>query len=523
MKKIKSILALLFIIPVIAGCTSSQKPAVANITSIQAYTELAFYGQKLSRVEITYQDNVDLTALTPDSYILLDRGFANPDFARVTIASVDVNDQVATLNITMDTEALAANELIYSGDDATGSRGRNPLGAYVTGPWYRSLDGTIHFGEEDSGQYRANTTGYGYQTRASLELQLYHAGESPAEATRLADERGVYDAEGLWQPTIDANFGEDGFRTFEDLGIQVSTTATDGDDFVKGWAYFPPGYDTNRPEPYPLIISISGYGTSYWKHEDGTHNFGSGLYFDGSAFRWMDNDAIVLNIHDRSHTGGEDYKFFEDDYNVIRHFIQNYNADAQAITLTGNSRGTIAVQTIASTYPGLINTLILNNGFMGSGIAGRDMFEGVWSDEVWNTVAGNGTSIWVFDGEQDTENLENYQKAVSIYKSAGWSDEWIADNIRITGYPTGIFHYWGETDHSATKMTYWYFFDTPYYGPDATVVNGELVYNTRLDAGDSYQIKGRLIEGEYNKEGFNHRIYGESLRDWVLTRDYETR
>ncbi|UWX54596.1 hypothetical protein NYZ99_17225 [Maribacter litopenaei] len=332
-----------------------------------------------------------------------------------------------------------------------------------------------------------------------------------------ANEMGSYDSEGLWLPTVHNNYGEHGFQSFETLGIQVPTTATDGDKFVKGWAYFPPHFEAGRAEKYPLIITITGYGTSYWKMEDGTNNFGTGLNFDGSGFRWMDNGAIVFNIHDRSHTGGEDYKFYEDDYNVIHHFIKNYNADPKAITLTGNSRGTIAINTIASAYPGLINTLILNNGFMGGGIAGKAMFEGTWTATEWENAAKNGLKMWIFDGELDTNNLANYQKPQEVYKAAGWSDAWVADNIRLTEFPTHLYHYWGETDHSTTKMTYWYFFDEPYYESDVTIKKGELVYNTKLAPGDTYQLKGRLIDGTYNKEGFNYTIYEDTLKDWVLS------
>ncbi|HYQ56993.1 MAG TPA: hypothetical protein VEP89_06560 [Draconibacterium sp.] len=514
------VLSILFFI----GCAQqNERPAVSNISTIQAYTDFCFYGQKLIAIEITYEDNVDLSTVTPATYTLMDRGYANPDFAEATIESVDVNEQVVTLNITQDTEALEDNALIYSGENATGSRAKNPIGLKITGPWYRGVDGTIYYGEEDSDEYKVNTSGDGYQTRESLELKLWHTGEEVADAANLANEDGSYNSEGLWLPTIHANYGEDGFRSFEELGIKVATTATDGDQFVKGWAFFPENFDANSAEGYPLIITITGFGTSYWKHEDGTNNVGTGLNFDGSGYRWMGNGAIVLNIHDRSHTGGEEYKFWIDDYQVIQYFIENYNADPQQITLTGNSRGTAACNTIASTYPGLINTLVLNNGSMGNGIAGAQMLSGGWTDKEWQDAANNGLSIWAFDGEQDTDNIDIYKKAIDQYKKAGWSDEWIAENIRLTGFPTNLYFYWGETDHSTTKMTYWYFFDKPYYGPDAEITNGELIYNTRLKSGDTYQIQGKLTDGEYNKEGFDYVIYEENLKDWVLSRDYETR
>lgn len=46
-------------------------------------------------------------------------------------------------------------------------------------------------------------------------------------------------------------------RTFEELGIQVASTATDGDKYVKGWAYFPDGFVKGRKDKYRLIITLS--------------------------------------------------------------------------------------------------------------------------------------------------------------------------------------------------------------------------------------------------------------------------
>jgi feruloyl esterase len=488
------------------------EPKVYDIKSIQAYTDFCWYGQKLTKVKITYNGNVDLSEVTPDTYTLLDRGYANPDFAEATIDSISVRGKVVTLNITVDTEALDNNSYTYTGDDATGPRAKNPIGLYSTGSWYRDVNSIIHFSDGTAG-YQANSTGEGYQTRESLELKLFHTGETVAEAACLANEDGSYNKYGLWRPTIDANYGKRGFMNFEELGINVPTTATDGDVYVKGWAYFPKDFHKHGHKKYPLIITITGYGTSYWKRPDGTNNFGTGLNFDGSGFRWMDSGAIVLNIHDRSHTGGADYKFWVDDYNVIQYFIDNYDADPEAITLTGNSRGTDAVCRIAREYPGLVNTLIINNGSIGSGLVPGSIG---WNAEDWRNTANHGTRIWAFDGELDTNNIDNYQKAISYYKAAGWSDEWIAKNIRLTGFPTQLYYYWGETDHSTTKMTYWYFYNSPYYGPDCDIVDGKLIYNNMLNIGDTYQLNGRLFNGIYNKPGFNYKIYGETLRHWVL-------
>lgn len=66
---------------------------VADISSIQAYTDMTFYGQGLVSVEITYRPGVDVSGVTAQSYILEDRGTLSPDFGRIEIAGVSVQGQ----------------------------------------------------------------------------------------------------------------------------------------------------------------------------------------------------------------------------------------------------------------------------------------------------------------------------------------------------------------------------------------------------------------------------------------------
>ena len=88
-------------------------------------------------VEITYREDATVPEdLTPENYILEDRGTLNPDFGEIKIADVSVNGQTVTLTIDDDTQATEKNDLVYTGDDA-GVRERNAFGVYCTGAWYR--------------------------------------------------------------------------------------------------------------------------------------------------------------------------------------------------------------------------------------------------------------------------------------------------------------------------------------------------------------------------------------------------
>ena len=94
-----------------------------------------------------------------------------------------------TLTIDDGSAATANNKLVYTGDQKEGPRERNVFGIYATGAWYRDVNGVIYYGKEDSGEYKANTTGMGYQSRACLELKLRHAGEAESAAACLATAR----------------------------------------------------------------------------------------------------------------------------------------------------------------------------------------------------------------------------------------------------------------------------------------------------------------------------------------------
>ncbi len=119
-------------------------------------------------MEITYRPGVDVSGVTAQSYILEDRGTLSPDFGRIEIAGVSVQGQTVTLSIAENTGATSNNKMIYTGDQKEGSRERNAFGIYCTGAWYRDVNGVIYYGKEDTAEYRANTTGMGYQARPCL-------------------------------------------------------------------------------------------------------------------------------------------------------------------------------------------------------------------------------------------------------------------------------------------------------------------------------------------------------------------
>ena len=522
-----------------AEATASSVVTVNDIQSIQAYTDETFYGTGLVEVEVTYRPGVDLSNISASSYILEDRGSLNPDFGQIKIAGVSVNGRTVTLTIDDGSAATSRNALVYSGNPPAGVRERNAFGIYCTGAWYRDVNGTIYFGSADTAEYKANTTKMGYQARECLELKLRHAGEAPGQSACLADDQGRYNADGLWKETVDRQFGVGKFQSFADLGIQIPSTAAaaaDGtrDAYVKGYAYIPANYNPANG----IVFTLQGQGISYWQLPDGTNDDGTGIMYDSATTSWANKGAVVVNIHDRSSAGKGDYEsvydYVLDDVNTMKYFIDKYNIQNN-IVLQGNSRGTNASSTVIQALAGQeytvnsnasrgtnqldknvynfeVDTFICQNGMFGRNIYDQDDY---------TAIAKTDMRVWIFDGEQDTNNTDTYASYIQAAQETGHDDAWIKENIRLTSYPSELYYYWGETDHSTTRINGWYFDDTPYYGAGLDVVDGKIVYHTQLEAGDTYTVQGRGVSRDGagpEKTEFTYTVYGEQYQDWALNR-----
>ena len=521
------------------GCVQNAEAetavTMADVTGIQAYTDGTLYGTGVVEVAVAYKKGTDLSGITAESYLLEDRGSLSPDFGAIEIARVDVGEDTVTLHILRDSDATAANTLVYTGENAEGVRQRNSYGVYVTGSWYRDMSGAIHYGKGD-GAYESNDTGMGYQARACLELRLRHAGEDESAAECLADELGQYNESGKWLKTIDRQFGANGFQNLYDLKIpSTASAATDqtADAYVRGYYYIPENYDPANG----IIFTLQGQGISYWRLEDGTDNEGTGILFDTATTSWANTGAIVVNIHDRSSAASafgdfwSVYDFVADDANVMKYFIDKYEITG-SIALQGNSRGTMAsailikalagqpyhpmnqnmgaayeeTETLDKTaYDFTVDAYICQNGSFGFG----------YDDEDWAAVADTNLKVWAFNGEQDTNDIDNIAK-YTLLMTAKNGEAWAKENVRLTGLTSNLFWPLGESDHSVTRINGWFFADAAYYGPDLTVQpDGTLSYGTRLNDGDTYTLPCR--GGASAKEGHSYTVYEDSFHLWALT------
>lgn len=530
--------------PAATETAKTAEPSMDQVESIQAFTDGTMYGTGVVEVDVIYKDGTDLSGIGAGSYVLQDRGSLMPDYGNVDIDHVDVDGQTARLYIRQDSDATENNQLVYTGDAKTGPRERNSYGVYVTGAWYRDENGVIHYGKEDSGDYKANTTGMGYQARHCLELKLCHAGEAAEKAASLADDKGEYAPGGLWKETVDRQFGDKGFKSIYDLQIpSTGSQASDGteDPYVRGYYYVPENYDPAKG----MVVVLQGQGISFWKLADGCDDDGTGIRFDTATTSWANTGAIVLNIHDRSSALKgeyyENYDFVLDDVNVMKYFIDRYQVTGPLV-IQGNSRGTMASDAVIKALAGAhynpkqqeagwsgeldkvldksvynfdIDTYICQNGTFGGNIGTTG--EAQFNEEAWKAVTATDLRVWAFDGEQDTDNIATIQDYRERQAAAGKDQAWIDENIRLSGYPSQLYYPWGESDHSTTRMNGWYFADSAFYGPDLTIgEDGGIQYHTKLSDGDTYTLECLGKAAGTDKAGYKYRIYDDSFHAWAL-------
>ncbi len=525
MKNIGKVLLSVLLLIVMVGCSSDNKVTMDDVDSIKAYIDETFYGAGVKQIEVTYKSGSNLSCIDKESYIIEDRGSLNPDFGRLDIESVEVKDNVVTLNIHRGFDASENNALIYTGDDA-GVRERNSFGVLVSVGWYRDVDGAIHYGDN-------NPDNIGYQVRPSLELRLRHAWEDESKNECLANEDGQYNNNGKWLDSVNRQL--DKFNNLYDLKIESSASNVadnTADKYVRGYYYIPEDYNPDNG----IIFTLQGQAISYWRLEDGTDNEGTGLLFDSATSSWINTGAIVVNIQDRSSYGKdygsfwESYDFVLDDVNVMKYFIDKYNITGN-IVLQGNSRGTMASAMIIKALAGqeynpknqikdgtYEETFLLDkdkyNFNVNAYICQNGMFGYEYDEEDYKAVCATNLKVWAFNGEQDTDDYADITKYKEMMININ-GEEWSNENIRLTAYPSELFYPFGESDHSVTRINGWFFADKGYLGPDLEINDdGEIVYSNKLNDGDAYSLRGRG-NGSLKKD-YIYQIYDESFHLWAL-------
>lgn len=139
--------------------------------------------------------------------------------------------------------------------------------------------------------------------------------------------------------------------------------------------------------------------------------------------------------------------------------------------------------------------------------------------KTYSVLLSQGVAIWFFNGEKDPlapphYSVDAYKNLIPYYEAAGWSDEWIADNLRISGFKDYKFAEWGVNDHSVTKVVTSNYITSPY--TDVYEDGGSLA------AGSQYYLSEATTNwnttADEGVRSFAYTVYGESVSEWALSR-----
>lgn len=411
-----------------------------DIESIQAFTKLNFYGQRLYQIEVTFAEGTDMEAAEELDYKVWDRAFQNGEFEEGTAYIDDVSVRGNTVTLSFD----------------QGPADNKPFGMLCTASWAIAEEFDEN-GDPDGYEVYAGRSGkpFNYFTRQELDLILAIGADAEMEdGLSLTDGYGHYTGgDDVWEKTVN--------DVYDDYKLAY-VEAVDDSYYTAFQGKVPVHYQVpdsyNKDEGMPLVLYVTGNGTSYWEGFDDqgnlqANNLGTNVTYDNATEAWLELDSAIVgspDVHSQNNkAAGEEVA------HAIGWFQENYNITK--VILIGNSNGTgICSQTMRD-FPELVDVFICNNGWIGDG-PNRTIFTETWPEESLQKIAEEGIAIWVIQGETDPlanpiNSLKSYQGLIPYYQEAGWSDEWIADNLRISAFKHYKFEEWGVNDHSCVKMS----------------------------------------------------------------------
>ena len=498
--------------------TRETNPALlSGIKSIQATVIPSFYGYKVGKIDITYAAGTALDGASLEDYAVYDRGFNNPMFGALKLKSLSVRGNVVTLTVD-------------EGTDKVTDRSRETYGTLCTSSnWYIDNAGKLHYGKTGTEPltdqlgvtFELNTINKGLQWRKNLDLILCVNGADIADGIRSTDGLGKWIRNSKW---IEPDLGvlDEVELEMVDIGRKAPNyTLLGSKGQVPVHVIFPRGYSAKRSTPYPAVVYQCGGGVCYWEVTEGSpaNNLGCNVVYDTMMSEWHEQwpEAIIMSVNVHS-TPVEDSAAEIAD--VLRVAVRDWNVDKNAITIVGNSQGTLIASDVIRQAPQYINAYVECNGNFGvmTGAASVDgtlehSSLGKWTDAEIRRIVNNEVAVWMFNGETDGDNPAAQQDVIEVYKElyrdAGKSENWIKNHVRASGLQSWQFKAWGETDHSVTKVVAWKYLDKPYNDPNDD--------GATLSSGAKYKYAGKeenYKNYEYTLD-YEYTVYPESVAEWA--------
>ena len=253
---------------------NSEELTVDDITSIQAFTKLNFYGQRLYQIEVTFAEGTDMEAAEELDYKVWDRAFQNGEFEEGTAYIDDVSVRGNTVTLSFD----------------QGPADNKPFGMLCTASWAIAEEFDEN-GDPDGYEVYAGRSGkpFNYFTRQELDLILAIGADAEMEdGLSLTDGYGHYTGgDGVWEKTVNDVY-DDYKLAYVEAVDDSYYTAFQGK--VPVHYQVPDSYDED--EGMPLVLYVTGKGTSYWEGFDDqgnlqANNLGTNVTYDNATEAWM--------------------------------------------------------------------------------------------------------------------------------------------------------------------------------------------------------------------------------------------
>ena len=155
-----------------------------------------------------------------------------------------------------------------------------------------------------------------------------------------------------------------------------------------------------------------------------------------------------------------------------------------------------------SVYDFEIGVFLCNNGLYGG--------QGLWTYEDRLAVAKTGLRAWIFDAEQDFNNIDYVEEQIKAFKRLGTATSGSRRTCVSPASPLNCSTTGARATTSTTRINGWYFDDAAFYGPDLEIVDGRdrLQYQAER-RGYFYTLDCRGSAAGGRKQGYKYTVYDE--------------
>lgn len=252
---------------------------------------------------------------------------------------------------------------------------------------------------------------------------------------------------------------------FQDL--IVPSENSNNNTYVK--YYLPENYSTDRN--YPMVVHCTGGGQQYStatpdENIFGANNFGVELDIDLTPKTFSidaPEDTIVVTIQALKENQPDNYNAGKDIDQIVEYFINNYSVDTNRVYAIGNSQGGVHMSKAVAYRPDLFTAYLPCNTSIAMNtktITADDVDDPIYQEclQYCQAYVDNEVGVYFNVGRNDftgayEDDVLPYAMLQDLYRQKGYSEEEIADLVKMEVYENEDFHAVGSTYyHGATGL-----------------------------------------------------------------------